>query len=286
MFAAAFEGQSARWVKYVILANIALYLLVLLTGGSSSFLNTFFALNGPRFLSGNFHQLATYMWMHGGVMHLAFNMLGLFFFGREVARHIGAGHFLALYVAGGLAGGILWLIFNFNSPSIMVGASGAVLGLVTAFATIRPRAEVYLFPIPMPVQARWMAVGYAVLTLLMIAENHSNIAHLAHLGGMVVGFAYIKMIGAALEPMFHHPPAWAENIFKPQPLPPQPEHKPGPTKTNTAHPRPKPSHTSETNPHEFISNKIDPILDKISKHGFQSLSPQERKLLEEARKKL
>jgi membrane associated rhomboid family serine protease len=132
--------------------------------------------------------ILTYMFLHGGFWHLFFNMLGLYFFGPRLEEEIGSKHFLYLYAVSGLMGAA----FSFVSPfTAIVGASGAVYGVLLGFAFFWPREPIYLWGI-LPVEARWMVVGMTALSLWGGFDGSDNIAHFAHLGGFVGGYLYVK----------------------------------------------------------------------------------------------
>lgn len=187
-----YQPVSERIVKYFIAINVVVFLFQLTN--YQSWILQYLALSSFGWEDGRYYQIFTYMWLHGSFTHLFLNMIGLWCFGMEIARFIGRIHFMTLYLLSGLAGGALWIAFNQNSIYPMVGASAAVLGLVTSFATLFPRAKLLIFPLPMPVQARWLALGYAILTLFFVFKGtFSQVAHLAHLGGIIVGFVYSKI---------------------------------------------------------------------------------------------
>ncbi|MEZ5405927.1 MAG: rhomboid family intramembrane serine protease [Verrucomicrobiia bacterium] len=192
MFRSSLRYSSFGIVNGLIAINVIIFLLQWATD-RNPWLVRYFALSSFGWEEGRYYQLFTYMWLHGNMPHLLFNMIGLWVFGRELESIAGRWHFIFLYLLSGLAGGILWIIFNLNSLYPMVGASAAVLGLVTAFAVLFPRVPLLIFPLPFPVQARWMAIGYTLLTLTFILRGTlSQVAHLAHLGGIVVGFIYAR----------------------------------------------------------------------------------------------
>lgn len=135
--------------------------------------------------------LVTYMFAHGGFTHLLFNMLGLYFFGPRLEGHLGSRQFLLLYFISGLAGALL----SFLTPYIaIIGASGAVFGVLMAFALYWPRDQIYVWGI-FPIQARWFVV---ILTLLSLyggfGASQDNIAHFAHLGGFAGGYLYVRWV--------------------------------------------------------------------------------------------
>lgn len=173
-------------------------------------------------------QLITYMFMHGGWQHLFFNMFSLYMFGRTLEQVWGSKRFLIYYMVTGIGAGLVqeavwWyqiqnmlshdtiqigqyaiersdFLINYlpqylNSYFLTVGASGAVFGLLLAFGMLFPNASLYMMFIPVPIKAKYFVIGYGVLELFLGVGsfNGDNIAHFAHLGGMIFGFILIKI---------------------------------------------------------------------------------------------
>lgn len=139
-------------------------------------------------------QLFTHMFLHGGIMHLFFNMLWLYFMGPLIEQYIGDKKFILLYVISGIGAGILQnLSYIYDYPDGIVGtpslgASGAVAGIMMASALKFPNMEIVLFPIPIPIKMKYFVVLYAAYELFQGMNNaNSGIAHFAHLGGMIFG---------------------------------------------------------------------------------------------------
>ena len=212
-------------------------------------------------------QPFTYMFLHdsGNIFHILINMFVLWFFGREVEYFIGARPFTRLYLFGGLAGAALWLVFNFHSQGSVLGASAAVLACVIAFATLFPDREITLlvfFILPVTLKAKYMAliaIAFDIVPLLSGADG--SVAHLAHLGGMLVGYLYIKQLG------YGTTPRWLLAL-----------QRAGAALT----PRWKPRRR-DLSPDEYMREVVDPILDKIAREGMQSLTRREQQILESAR---
>ena len=140
------------------------------------------------------YQLATHMFTHGGFQHILFNMLSLYIFGRMLENIWGPKRFLTFYLLSGLGAAALHLLVTFitNGYAPVVGASGAIMGLVAAFAYLFPNTEMYMFFIPFPIKAKWLAIGYVVLDLFGGLSNAaSGVAHFAHLGGAITGFIIV-----------------------------------------------------------------------------------------------
>lgn len=144
-------------------------------------------------------QLATYMFLHGGLMHLFFNMITLYFFGPDVERILSTRQFFRFYFLCGIFGGLcqfgLALLQNSTAPTI--GASGAALGVLAACAVAYPKREVYLFPLPFPLYMWALALLFFVLSLT--SDRSGGTAWAAHAGGMIFGFAYMRLAPAIRE---------------------------------------------------------------------------------------
>lgn len=135
------------------------------------------------------YQLVTHMFTHGGWGHILFNMFALWSFGSLLERSWGPKRFLIFYLACGLAAGIAHLAFE-NVPA--VGASGAIMGLFAAFAYLFPNTQLIIFPIPVPVKAKYAVALMAAIDLFGgVNPAPSGIAHFAHLGGLAMGFVLV-----------------------------------------------------------------------------------------------
>jgi membrane associated rhomboid family serine protease len=145
-------------------------------------------------------QLITTAFLHGSVLHIAFNMFGLFSIGPPVEEALGTRRFLAFYLVSVLGASLLQLAivsYPFWTGTIgpvfpTVGASGGLLGVVAAFGILYPKATLFIFPIPFPIQARWLVPGAALVSLYLgVTGRADGIAHFAHLGGMVAGAIFV-----------------------------------------------------------------------------------------------
>ncbi len=172
------------WVQRLLLTNVAVFLF------SRAFpaLIQDFALV-PLAILWRPWTLVTYMFLHGGFMHILFNMLMLFFFGPRLEERLGSRTFIWFYLTCGVGGAIL----SFATPfSMVVGASGAIFGVVVGFARYWPREEIYIWGV-LPVQARVLAIFMVVSSLVAgFAGTQDGIAHFAHLGGLVAGWIYLR----------------------------------------------------------------------------------------------
>jgi membrane associated rhomboid family serine protease len=247
------------WVLRLIVANVAMYFLQDLAGNLVNHMVLV-----PRYFIREPWTLVTYMFLHGGTSHLLFNMLSLFFFGPRVESRLGGRHFLGLYFASGIMGGILSIIFT-PGVSGVIGASGACFGVTLAFARYWPRDPIYIWGI-LPVEARWLVVVMTALALFGARAGGDGIAHFAHLGGFLGGFLFLR---------------WTE-LRSPA--------KDFAQRAST--PAKRPSFTSSTadlqrwnripreSMHEVNRTEINRILDKINSSGLASLTPGERETLE------
>lgn len=282
--------SSPRSVTVILIAvNIAIYVLQLLLGGFTGsggrFVNDYLALSKSGITQGYVWQLLTFQFLHAGPWpwHLLFNCLGLYFFGREVEHALGRRTFTKLYFLGGFAGGILFLVvswvFHGRMESAVVGASAGVSGILAAFAVLFPMRQItilVMFVIPVSLKAKYLLWGMAILSLYGTLAPFSQVAHAAHLGGLLAGYCYLRW-GMQAESMFMAKRA-RKPRFRPREL----------VKVSGGQPwtRPKGGGEEEVPPAEFISREVDPILDKISAHGIHSLTPEERQILEAARARM
>jgi membrane associated rhomboid family serine protease len=178
-----------RWVTRLIYANAAVFLL---TPVAMPQLMPYFWLV-PALIPFRPWTTVTYMFLHGGMGHIFFNMLALFFFGPRLEHRMGSRHFLGLYFASGIGGALLSVV----TPYVpIVGASGAVFGVLLGFARYYPREQIYIWGI-IPVQAR-VLVGIMTAASLYFGFSgmQGGVAHFAHLGGFVGGFLYLKWMEA------------------------------------------------------------------------------------------
>jgi membrane associated rhomboid family serine protease len=182
-------------LKWLIIANVAVFVIDFLAGPTiHSALWAFFALTAEGAVK-NFlvYQVFTYMFLHGGFTHLLFNMLTLWFFGTQLERDWGTRRFLKYYFYCGMAAGVCVLIANLLTRDVpTIGASGAIFGVLVAFAVLYPNQTVlmnFLFPI----KAKYMVMIYAAIELLLtIRPGQSGVSTVAHLGGMAFGYVYLK----------------------------------------------------------------------------------------------
>lgn len=205
-FRSPFALASAT--QYLIVASIIVYAVQILNQpkAGSGFLDIFdisritpfeltFGLIAPPQIPQVFWQLFTYMFLHGALWHILFNMYALWLFGHILERVWGPKRFLIYYFFTGVGAGITTVIVSLitGELSLSVGASGAIYGVLLAFAMLFPNQPLYLFFIPVPIPAKYAVLGLGVLAFLFSATGaFSSIGHLAHLGGLLFGIIYLK----------------------------------------------------------------------------------------------
>lgn len=277
-------------IKWLLIGNVGAWLLVSLflrpftiggvqIGGNDGLLFYYLAL-WP--IDSNFWpwQLATYMFMHGGFVHLLFNMFALWMFGMELENTWGAKKFLTYYLLCGVGAGISNLFIGplFGPSAPTVGASGAVYGVLIAFGMIFPDRPIFVYFL-LPIRARYFVILYIVLELYAgITGTADGIAHFAHLGGAAVGFVYL-MIDRGSLPLSAF---WQRSK--------RPSSRSARVGSFANADRDAISEAKYYDIHEeeerINQERIDEILDKISQNGYQSLSEDEKRVLFEASKKL
>jgi membrane associated rhomboid family serine protease len=241
-------------VKFLLILNVAVFLVEALLRVP---LSGWFALPALWWQTFSFGQLFTYMFVHGGYMHLFANMLGLFFIGPTVERTIGSYRFFILYYVSGILGGLGWSLLA-QGGTYCVGASGAVMGILGAFGALYPQAKLLLWFV-IPCRAWMLVLGLAIWELheTITTPVIGGIANAAHLIGGIAGFSYAMSL--------KHPQLLAELKAK----------FPGRGKS-----KPKPSSTPRSE--RLTKEQVDIILDKIGKEGMGALTLREREMLKRA----
>src|SRR5215831_19338078 len=192
----AFYGYFPPGVKWLLISNTAVFLPYFASGSLHRHMTVLLALSAEGAVH-NFlvWQVFTYMFLHGGITHLLFNMLTLWMFGTQLERDWGTRQFLKYYFLCGIAAGVCVLAVNialneWGVPTI--GASGAIFGLLLAFGVSYPDQTVlmnFLFPI----KAKYFVMIYGAIALLSALGENSGVSNIAHLGGMLFGYLYLKV---------------------------------------------------------------------------------------------
>jgi membrane associated rhomboid family serine protease len=189
-----FGGPATRAVKVLIIVNISVFFLQVLAHRiMGDAIELYFGLN-PYLVTHEFMlwQFVTYMFLHGTIFHILVNMLMLYMFGNELERYWGTRRFVQYYFITGIGAGVCSWIVGINTFSIVIGASGAVYGLLLAYGVTYPNRIVY-FNLLFPIKVKWLVlIMGAIAFISSISESNSGIAHVAHLGGMLVGYIYLR----------------------------------------------------------------------------------------------
>lgn len=207
------QWSTRSVVNNLIMLNVVVFLAQWISPKLDAQLTQYLGLHFWESINFYPHQIITYMFLHGSLSHLFFNMFALWMFGRILEWDLGPKRFLIYYMVTGIGAGILnlgvnWIEFSSlyntygNDPnlihhinnSVTIGASGAVFGVLLAFGMIHPNERIMLLIPPMPIKAKYFVIIYGVLELVLGVTQYgtSNIAHFAHLGGMLFGFILLK----------------------------------------------------------------------------------------------
>ena len=213
--------QIPTITKNLLIINVICYLAYIVLGGKGIDLNDIFGLHYAQAQDFRFYQLMTYMFMHASFEHVFFNMFALWMFGGVIERTFGEKRYLLYYMVCGLGAALCQEVSQFfhvyfmiadqgatlsdmmNLPPLYrqalnalttVGASGCIYGILLAFGMTYPEERMFIFPLPVPVKAKWFVTGYAVIeVVLALMQRGDGVAHIAHLGGMLFGYILIKM---------------------------------------------------------------------------------------------
>jgi len=240
-----------KWVRFFLIANVVIFFAQQTMAG---FTENFWLL--PAQALQKPWTVVTYMFLHGGILHLLFNSLVLFFFGPAVESRLGSDRFVILYFISGLTAALFAFFFAYNIP--VVGASGAIMGLMMAYAYFWPRDK-FLIYFVIPIEARVLVVAYAAISVFFLRSGGGGTAHYAHLGGLVGSFLYLQFLSRN---------AGAKKF-----------------RSMAAAPKMAPGKALDfrrvdaSKVHEVNRDELNRILDKVSKSGLSSLTPDETRFL-------
>jgi membrane associated rhomboid family serine protease len=263
------------WVGRLIIAN-AVVLLLRMTLFTSPDLVEELQFS-PRTAFTQPWTFVSYMFVHAGLLHLVANMLMLYVFGTAVEARMGSRNFILYYLFCGVGAAVFSLLLaGVVSVGAFVGASGAVLGVAVAFAYFWPDAELIVFPFPFPIKARTLVIGLVVLDI--VASRlwpNDGVAHLAHVGGALFGFIFFRAQWWLSRRSPSEPARSVERVVMVQSGSAEPDRQ---TPVTPMRPRRR----AESDP---VTAEVDRVLDKISERGISSLTPAERRFLDEVAKK-
>lgn len=303
--------------RNLLIINVVVFLATYLMQNIGADLNSILGLHfilAPDFQA---YQLLTYMFAHGGWSHIFFNMFALWMFGCIVERTWGARKFLFYYIACGIGAGLFqelaqmvqfYLLaaehiqgFTLSQTMLVakasatlinawttVGASGAIYGILLAFGMLYPEERLFIFPLPVPIKAKWFVLIYAAIELFMaFSTTGDGVAHLAHLGGMVVGFFLIRYWRRHPDINYNRRSgqqffdslrsAWERRSHRNASDNNRQRWDYGHTTGRTAQ---RPETDAEYNERKrWEQERTDAILDKIRRSGYDSLSNDEKQWL-------
>ena len=266
--------------KNLLIINLLAYLATVvfeLRGVELAFYGGLHYFESPYF---HLYQFVTYQFLHGSFTHLFFNMFALWMFGRIIEQVWGPKKFLFYYLVCGIGAGLSQEVVQLlmGSYSLTIGASGAVYGILLAFGMTFPEERIFIFPLPVPIKAKWFVCIYAGIELFSaISSAGDDVAHMAHLGGMLFGFLLIRY--------------WQKHPGSDFDLGSGQQYFARMKRNFEQHQRqrrPEPRSGSKEADMEYNARKrqnqeeVDRILDKIRKSGYDSLSKDEKQRLFDA----
>ena len=294
--------------KNLLVINILAFLATWVFQRSGVDLNAMFGLH--FFLASDFHvyQFLTYMFLHGGFTHILFNMFALWMFGSVIERVWGPKKFIFYYIVCGVGAGIMQEIVQYVNFSVQglaaydyvsisgqriamdmflnqwmtIGASGAVYGILLAFGMIFPNERLFIIPIPFPIKAKWLIIGYIFIELFSAMGQSDGVAHMAHLGGMLFGFLLIRYWQKHPDSSQRFGRSSGMEFFdnmKRKYESRKEQNRWQQTYTTGAN-EPRRETDEEYNARQKQrQDEIDAILDKIRRSGYDSLTKEEKKKL-------
>lgn len=261
-----FGPPLTEWVKILIIVNAGVFIGQLLTRHSFDYI---FGFMPAEAIAGfKLWQFVTYMFLHGDIWHIFFNMIMLWMFGSQMESDWGPDTFIRFFLFAGLGGSVMSWITDPWSMRITIGASAAVFGILLAYAIAYPN-RVVLVAFIFPVKVKYLVIALGALNFFAAFQyTSSGIAHFAHLGGLLFGYIYLRVF---MRPSWERAPAGAGW---------------GPSAWRRAWDRWQARRRLKVIDLEAKRDaerrrEVDKILEKIARDGIESLTPRERKLLED-----
>lgn len=236
-------------IKVLVSVNFGIFVLQTLSNAEGLFFPLFGLVPKMVWSELMIWQPFTYLFFHGGIWHVLINMFVLWMFGSELERLWGKTHFLKFYFVTGIGSGLLTMFFSLQSITPIVGASGAVYGVLLAYGLTYPNRQIYLYGI-IPIKSIWFVIGIGVIAFMSSFNNISQVSHITHLSGMLIGYLMLK-----------RPVQWRSLWFS--------------IRKRTLEYRVVQEEKRVTH-RQKIEQDIDIILDKINREGFDSLSQKEQ----------
>ena len=239
-------------IKILISINFGIFVLQSISSSEIIFFSIFGLIPKLVWSELKIWQPITYMFFHGDIWHVLINMFVLWMFGSELERVWGKRNFLRFYFVTGIGSGLVTMFFGLQSMIPIVGASGAIYGVLLAYGLTYPNRTVYLYGI-IPIRSLWFVIGIGVIAFFSSFNNVTNISHLTHLSGMIIGYLFLR------KPI-HFRTLWF-SIFKKI------------LEYRIQNQEKKLSRSLE------IEKDLNSILDKINREGFKSLTKEEEERL-------
>ena len=274
-----FENSA---VLKLLLINVAFFVIQALSNTlfpGVSFIENIFAFSRTSVLEGKFWTFLTYSFLHAHLLHIAGNMLGLYFIGKEIEPSLGKKRFITLYLGSALLGSVFFICSNYGligaSPTV-IGASASISGILCFYCLLKPEERITIllfFLIPITIQPKWLLRIYLGITLLMVLNsellNNSDVAHSAHLGGIIAGYVYFYLFYSDSKYIFKNNkepkielPKWLKQKQKQKQMS---------------------FSINFSDPESELKEEVNLILDKINLKGFESLTNKEKDTLEKAK---
>ena len=247
-------------VKLLLIINIIVFILIEISGQRSALFISFGLVPNMVWSELRVWQLFTYLFIHGSFIHIFFNMFVLWMFGKDLEYEWGKSDFLIYYYTCGIGAGFITVLFGLNSFIPIVGASGAIYGLLIAYGFTYPNRLVYLYGL-FPLKVKYMVLGLGIIAFFAsLSASKSTVSHITHLSGMVIGVIYIlinfKMKNIRL---------WS-------------------IKMRLKSIREKQNWDEDVD--VYVKKQVDKILDKLNDQGWESLTSQEEEFLTSASKRI
>ena len=293
-------------VKVILIINVVFYAMtywitpVVSLGGHYDWFLNFNALHPIGSKGFAIYQYLTYMFMHGGWWHLFFNMWSLMIFGNAVEQQVGTRRFVFYYLLCGVGSAAINQLCTFLGiipPAQLVGASGAIYGVMAAAAFFFPNAQLFIIPIPFPIKLKYLVGFYTLVEMYMGITSVDGVAHFAHLGGIIVGIIILLYWKAQAKRQAKRGNGYwttsssgnsnynkGENAWDKLKNSMSGNRQPKMRVTNVREENYE-DHAYNARKHEE-TEEIDRILDKIRKNGYQNLTDKEKSTLFDASKRM
>ena len=247
-------------IKFLLIANIVIFILLELSGEKNFLFSSFGLVPNLVWQKFKIWQLFTYLFIHGDLLHILLNMFMLWVCGQDLENQWGKKDFFLFYFICGIGAGFITVLFNIHSITPIVGASGAIYGLLIAYGFTYPNRILLLYGL-FPVKAKYVVLGFGFVAFIAsFSANQSNISHITHLSGMIIGFIFI-----CFNLNWNGIKVWYFRLR---------------LKNTTK------KFFDTNNETASMKHKVDEILDKLNDSGWESLTDKEEKYLIQASKKL